>query len=103
MDKQAIEKMYAAKKRYVEGTLADMLEPFDRFGDIKYARNPRNDEEYVKITEANGYPWFICVTGNSESAIGKEVCRMVTGERPFGLVIAYVSQTAINKDMFGGV
>lgn len=102
MNKQAIEKMYADKKAYVEVTLADMLRPFDNFGGVKYARDPRTNEEYVKVTEANGFPWFICVTGNSESAIGKEVCRMVTGEQPVGLVKAYVSQTAINKAMFGG-
>lgn len=103
MDKQAIEKMYADKKKYVEETLSEMLTPFDNFGSIKYARDPQTDEEYVKIIEANGYPWFICVTGNSHSAIGKEVCRMVVGETPVGIVKTYVSQTAINKKMFGGM
>lgn len=102
MDKQAIEKMYAAKKKYVEETLAAMLEPINRFGSIKYARDPRSCEEYVKITEANGYPWFICVTGNSEGAIGKEVCRMIGEVKPVGLVKTYEAQTRINK-MFGGM
>lgn len=103
MDKKAIEKMYADKKAYVEDTLGSMLKPMYDFGSIKYARDAVSGEEYVKITEANGYPWFICVTGNSESAIGKEICRMVGEKEPFGLVKTYAAQTHINKTMFGGV
>ena len=102
MDKQALEKMYAKKKEYVEDTLGAMLKPIVSFGSIKYARDITTGEEYVKITEANGYPWFICVTGNSESAIGKEVCRMVGNSIPVGLVKSKAAQIQINK-MFGGM
>lgn len=102
MDKQAIEKMYSDKKQYVEITLAAMLAPIHSFGSIKYARDARSGEEYIKITEANGYPWFICVTGDSESAIGKEVCRMVGENTPIGLVRSKSAQIQINK-MFGGM
>ena len=102
MDKQVIEKMYEEKKRYVEVTLADMLKPIHAFGSIRYARDVRSGEEYVKVTEANGYPWFICVTGNSLSAIGQEVCTMVGHGVPTGLVRGKAAQTAINK-MFGGM
>ena len=103
MDKQAMEKMYAKKKAYVEDTLGAMLKPFDNFGSIKYARDVVSGEEYIKVTEANGFPWFICVTGNSESAIGKEVCRMVNEDEPVGYVRTYSAQTHINKTMFGGM
>ena len=97
----AIEKMYADKKKYVEETLAAMLTPIHDFGSIRYARDFRTGEEFVKITEANGYPWFINVTGNSESAIGKEVCRMVGENDPVGLVRSKAAQIWINR-MFGG-
>lgn len=93
--------MYSDKKKYIEDTLAAMLKPITAFGSIKYARDIRSDSEYVKITEANGYPWFINVTGNSESAIGMEVCRMVGGSQPTGLVRNKAAQIEINK-MFGG-
>lgn len=102
MNKTAIENMYAEKKKYVEVTLADMLTPLDDFGSIQYARDIRSGEEYVKVTEANGYPWFICVTGNNLSAIGKEVCRMVGNVQPVGMVRNRAAQVAINK-MFGGM
>lgn len=102
MDKQAIERMYSEKKRYVEETLAAMLSPFSSFGSIKYARDIHTGEEYVKVTESSGYPWFICVTGDSESAIGKEVCRMVGETNPVGLVRSKAAQIQINK-MFGGM
>ena len=102
MNKTAIENMYAEKKKYVEVTLADMLTPLDDFGSIQYARDIRSGEEYVKVTEANGYPWFICVTGNSESAIGEEVCTMVGHGVPTGLVRSKARQIEINK-MFGGM
>ena len=94
--------MYTKKKAYVEDTLGAMLKPIIDFGSIKYARDIITGEEYVKITEANGYPWFICVTGNSESAIGKEVCRMVGNKVPVGLVKGKAAQIQINK-LFGGV
>ena len=96
------EKMYAEKKKYVEETLANMLTPIDAFGSIKYARDFITGEEYVKVTESNGYPWFICVTGNSLSAIGQEVCTMVGHGTPTGLVRGKAAQTAVNK-MFGGM
>ena len=102
MDKLAIEKMYASKKAYVEETLGSMLKPIYSFGSIKYARDIVSGEEYVKVTESNGYPWFICVTGNSESAIGKEVCRMVDNNIPVGLVKNKAAQIQINK-LFGGM
>lgn len=102
MNKVVIERIYAAKKAYVEETLAAMLTPMDDFGSIQYARDIVSGEEYVKVTEANGYPWYICVTGNSESAIGKEVCTMVGHGMPTGLVRSKAAQTQINK-MFGGM
>lgn len=102
MDKKAIEKMYESKKAYVEETLKAMLAPMDSFGNIQYARDAVSHEEYVKVTEANGYPWFICVTGNSESAIGEEVCTMVGHGVPTGLVRSKARQIEINK-MFGGM
>lgn len=102
MNKLVLEKMYADKKAYVEETLGAMLKPINSFGSIKYALDAVTHEEYVKITEANGMPWFICVTGNSESAIGKEVCRMVGENVPVGLVRNKAAQIEINK-MFGGM
>lgn len=97
-----MEKMYAKKKEYVEKTLAGMLEPINEFGSIKYARNFITGEEFVKVTEANGMPWFINVTGNSLSSIGSEVCRMVGNRQPVGLVKNKRAQIVINK-MFGGM
>lgn len=101
MDKRVMEKVYAEKKAYVEETLAAMLEPMDRFGSIQYARDTITNEEYVKLVEADGYPWYINVTGNSEAAIGKEVCRMVCHQTPTGIIKVREKQIEINK-MFGG-
>lgn len=102
MDKQAIERMYADKKAYVETTLRDMLTPMYDFGNIQYARDPITNEEYVKFVEADGYPRYINVTGNSESAIGKEVCRMVCHQTPVGIIKVRERQIEINK-LFGGM
>ena len=97
-----MERMYAEKKQYVEETLAAMLTPIRDFGSIKYARDFKTGEEFVKVTEANGMPWFINVTGNSLSSIGKEVCRMVGNAQPVGMVRSKAAQVEINK-MFGGM
>lgn len=103
MDKRVMDKVYAEKKAYVEQTLADMLRPMERFGSIQYARDTITNEEYVKLVEADGYPWYINVTGNSLESIGMEVCGMVgTGHfTPNGLVSLREKQRVINK-MFGG-
>ena len=101
MDKRVLEKMYADKKAYVEKVLWAALEPMSDFGSIQYARDTVTGEEYVKVVEADGYPWYINVTGNNESAIGKEVCRMVCHQTPTGIIKVREKQIAINK-MFGG-
>jgi hypothetical protein len=101
MDKRVLEQMYAKKKEYVEKVLAAALEPMSDFGSIQYARDTVTGEEYVKVVEADGYPWYINVTGNNESAIGKEVCRMVCHQTPTGIIKVREKQIAINK-MFGG-
>ena len=101
MDKRAMDKMYAEKRAYVEEILAAMLKPIDRFGSIQYARNTVTNEEYVKLVEADGYPRYINVTGNNESAIGKEVCRMVCNQTPTGIIKVREKQIEINK-LFGG-
>ena len=101
MDKRVMDKVYADKKAYVEETLAAMLKPMDRFGSIQYARDVVLGEEFVKVTESDGYPWYINVTGNSLSAIGEEVCTMVGRGTPAGLIRTREKQRDINK-MFGG-
>lgn len=101
MDKRVFEQMYAKKKEYVEKVLWAALEPMSDFGSIQYARDTVTGEEYVKVVEADGYPWYINVTGNNESAIGKEVCRMVCHQTPTGIIKVREKQIAINK-MFGG-
>lgn len=101
MDKRVMDKVYADKKAYVEQTLGAALEPMSDFGSIQYARDTVTGEEYVKVVEADGYPWYINVTGNNESAIGKEVCRMVCHQTPTGIIKVREKQIAINK-MFGG-
>lgn len=101
MDKRVLEQMYAKKKEYVEKTLKAMLTPMYDFGDIQYARNTVTNEEYVKLVEADGYPRYINVTGNNESAIGKEVCRMVCNQTPTGIIKVREKQIEINK-LFGG-
>lgn len=101
-DKRVVEKMYADKKRYVEETLKAMLTPMYDFGSIQYARDAVTNEEFVKFVEADGYPRYINVTGNSESAIGKEVCRMVCHQTPTGIIKVRERQIEINK-LFGGM
>lgn len=101
-NKMVIEKMYADKKAYVEQTLRAMLEPMYDFGKIQYARNSVTNEEYVKFVEADGYPRYINVTGNNESAIGREVCRMVCHQTPTGIIKVREKQIEINK-LFGGM
>lgn len=103
MDKRVMDKMYAEKRAYVEEILAAMLKPIDRFGSIQYARDTVTGEEYVKVVEADGYPWYINVTGNSLQAIGQEVCGMVgTGHfTPHGIIKVREKQIEVNK-MFGG-
>ena len=102
MDKRVLEQMYAKKKEYVEKTLKAMLAPMYDFGDIQYARNTVTNEEYVKVVEADGYPRYINVTGNNESAIGREVCRMVCNQTPTGIIKVREKQIEINK-LFGGM
>ena len=101
-NKMVIEKMYADKKAYVEQTLKAMLKPMYDFGSIQYARDTVTNEEYVKFVEADGYPRYINVTGNNESAIGKEVCRMVCNQTPTGIIKVREKQIEINK-LFGGM
>jgi hypothetical protein len=101
-NKMVIEKMYADKKAYVEQTLKAMLMPMYDFGNIQYARDTVTNEEYVKFVEADGYPRYINVTGNNESAIGKEVCRMVCNQTPTGIIKVREKQIEINK-LFGGM
>ena len=100
-NKMVIEKMYADKKAYVEQTLKAMLKPMYDFGNIQYARDTVTNEEYVKFVEADGYPRYINVTGNNESDIGKEVCRMVCNQTPTGIIKVREKQIEINK-LFGG-
>lgn len=102
MDKRVTEQIYAKKKAYVEETLKAMLEPMYDFGNIQYARNSVTNEEYVKFVEADGYPRYINVTGNNESAIGREVCRMVCNQTPTGIIKVREKQIEINK-LFGGM
>ena len=101
MDKRVIDKVYAEKKAYVEGVLWQALKPIDYFGSIQYARNAITNEEYIKLVEADGYPWYVNVTGNSLGAIAQEVAAMVCHQTPGGLVRGRAKQVEINK-MFGG-
>ena len=101
-NKMVIEKMYADKKAYVEKTLKAMLMPMYDFGNIQYARDTVTNEEYVKFVEADGYPRYINVTGNNESAIGKEVCRMDCNQTTTGSIKVREKQIEINK-LFGGM
>lgn len=101
MNKQMIEKMYAEKKAYVEETLKNALKPMDDFGNIQYARDVITNEEYVKVVEADGHPWYINVTGDSLQSIGQEVCRMVCHRTPTGIIKVRERQIEINK-LFGG-
>lgn len=102
MSKFALEQMYAEKKAYVEETLKAMLTPIHDFGRIQYARDPITNEEFVKLVEADGYPRYVNVTGNSLEAIGKEVARMVCHKDPYGIIKVRERQIEINK-LFGGM
>lgn len=86
MDKRTMDKMYAEKKAYVENDLARMLRPFEDFGSIQYARDAITNQEYVKLTETLGDVFFVDVTGSSQAAIGREVCRMALERHPWGLI-----------------
>lgn len=97
MEKIAIEKMYAEKKAYVEKDLAAMLRPLEDFDRIQYARDAITDEEFIKLTETIGSAYFVNVTGNDESAILKEVCRMALERNPIGLVRTTEKKRAVNK------
>lgn len=97
MDKRVIEQMYAEKKAYVEKVLWATLAPMDDFGHILYAHDAVTGEEYVKVVEADGHPWYINVTGNSKAAICKEICRMVCHQTPTGAVKVREKQKAINR------
>lgn len=97
MDKKAMEKMYAEKKAYVEKVCGAFLKPMGDFGTIKYARDAVTGEEYIKVTESNDFPWFVCVTGNSLEAIGKEVATMVNHKIPTGNVAYKEQQIKVNK------
>lgn len=95
--REPIEKMYAEKKEYIEKTLAEALKPVNEFGSIQYARCFLTGEEFIKLTESNGIPWFINVTGNSNSANFKEVSRALNGNFPTGYVSRKEKQIEINK------
>lgn len=97
MDKRVMEKVYAEKKAYVEEALRGMLCHMSDFGSIHYARDVITNEEFVKVVEADGRPWYINVTGNSLEAIGKEICRMVCNQTPHGAIKVREKQIAINK------
>lgn len=97
MEKLAIERMYAAKKAYVEKDLAAMLKPLDDFDRIQYARDSITNEEYIKLTETIGSVYFVNVTGNSESAILKEVCRMALERNPIGLIRTIEKKREVNR------
>ena len=96
MDKKAIEMMYADKKAYVERDLAAALRPLRDFYKIEYARDAVQGDEYIKITEAIGSVHFVNVTGNSEEAILKEVCRMALEANPLGLIRTKDRQRQVN-------
>lgn len=100
MDKNAIKKMYEEKEKYVEETLAAMLGPMSNFGTINYAKDPVTDEEFVKFVRADGYPFYINMTGNSLSAIGAEICGLVAGKTPAGIITVREKQIDINKRLF---
>lgn len=97
MDKRTMDRMYAAKKAYVENDLAAMLRPFEDFGRIEYARDAITNEEYVKLSEALGDVFFVNVTGSSEAAIGREVCRMALERNPEGLIRTKEKKRAVNR------
>ena len=86
MDKKAQDTMYAYKKAYVETILRQALEPVRDFDQIKYARDPITNEEFIKLTEDIGSVWYINVTGSDESEILKAVLSMLLERRPEGLV-----------------
>lgn len=86
MDKKVIDRMYAAKKAYVERSLAATLQPLQDFGKIEYARDAITNEEYIKLTETIGSVCFIDVTGSKEDAILREVCRMVLDRKAYGRI-----------------
>lgn len=96
MDKKAINKMYAEKKAYVEKDLAAALRPLRDFYKIEYARDAIQGDEYIKLTEAIGSVYFVNVTGNSEEAILKEVCRMALENNPKGLIRTKDKQREVN-------
>ena len=97
MDKKAMEKMYAEKKAYVEKVIGAYLKPMSDFGSVQYARDPITNEEYIKVTESNDFPWYVNVTGNSLEAIGREVAKMVDHRIPNGNVPYKEKQKAVNK------
>lgn len=100
MTKDAIKKMYEDKAAYVKSLNATLV-PLTDFGGIEYARNAVTGEEFIKVIDVIGGPTFVNVTGNSKSAILKEVCCMVLERTPTGLVRSIEARREINK-LFGG-
>lgn len=97
MDKEAIKKMYADKKAYIENDLAAVLRAMPDFESIKYAVDAATNEEYIKLTETLGFAYFVNVTGNSESAILQEVCRMVLQKSPTGRIMERSKMRKVNR------
>lgn len=96
MTKEAVKKMYEDKASYVK-LLNDTLAPITDFNGIEYARNVVTEEEFIKVVDEIGGATFVNVTGNSKSAILKEVCRMVLESTPTGLVRTIEAKREINK------
>lgn len=77
--------IYEKKSDYVQ-KLNDILNVSDYFKAIDYARDYLRDEEYIRIRTTIGDTFYICVTGNSESAILMEVARFINGIPPVGFI-----------------
>lgn len=77
--------IYERKADYV-AQLGKVLNASEYFDCIDYERDFMSGDEYIRIQNSTGDPFFINVTGNSESAILLEVARFVNGIKPTGFV-----------------
>lgn len=89
------EEIYAEKKQYIEGPLADILKIYPTFEGLDYAVDTHMGEEFVRIkTETDG-PTFINVTANSLAATLSEIARIILNQRPTGLITSPSTKKAI--------
>ena len=82
---RAIMEVYDEKREYVK-KLSEALVPLTDFVSMDYAYSLSTQSEYLRVFDVFGAAFYVNVTGNSTEAILKEICKMVLGHKPTGLV-----------------